>query len=299
MDRPRNRRAPASARLLGLSAGAGAGVLILHALVVGTTWGQRLDERALIGHDFLASRSAQADAFLEVVSIGTLVLATLLVVGLAFARRRPRLALVAAVSIVASLVCTELLKMVILERPPLIGETLIVENSYPSGHTTVGMSIAVAVMLVAPRRALIGVAIGAGLVGAAFGVAVVAAGWHRPSDAVGAFGVVLSVAAACAAVARRYPDRPDLERGSMLDRAPSIQLGPVQFGVAALVLCALGLLALAGLSYKGIPWTSTSAGFLLSALAIVATALFTTLLLAATMLAADRVSETHGTERSL
>lgn len=252
------------------------------------TWGQRLDEHAFAGHDFLASRSAQADAFLQVVSVGTLLLATLLIAGLAFARRRPRLAILAATSIVLSLICTELLKLVILDRPPLIAETLIVENSYPSGHTTVGMSVAVAAMLVAPRRALIGVAIGAGLVGASFGVAVVAAGWHRPSDAIGAFLVVLSVAAACAAVAQRYPDRADLARDALLERVPEIRLGPVQLGAAALVLCGLGLTALAALSLEGIPWTSTSAGFLLSALAIVGFAFLVTLSLAGTTLAAER-----------
>ena len=89
--------------------------------------------------------------------------------------------------------------------------SLIFDNSYPSGHTTVGMSVAVAAMLVVPRRLLLPTALGAGLFGSAFGVAVVAAGWHRPSDAVGAFLVVIAVAAACAALSHAFPDRAETE----------------------------------------------------------------------------------------
>jgi len=92
---------------------------------------------------------------------------------------------------------TEILKHSLLERPNLVA-SFIFDNSYPSGHTTVGMAVAVAAMLVVPRRLLVPTAIGAGLFGSAFGVAVVAAGWHRPSDAVGAFLVVIAVGAAFA-----------------------------------------------------------------------------------------------------
>ena len=198
-----------------LAAAAAGGVLALYLLVVRTYWGQRLDEHAFVGHDFFTSRAAQADSFLRIVSIGSLVLAIALVAAVAVVRRRPRLALLAAAAIGLSILGTEILKHVLLERPQLVPSNL-ADNSYPSGHSTVGMSVAVAAMLVVPRRLLVPTAVGAGLFGSAFGVAVVAAGWHRPSDAVGAFLVVLAVAAACAALGHAFPDRADADdrRGS-------------------------------------------------------------------------------------
>jgi len=273
--------------LVALAAAAGAGVLLLYLLVVRTYWGQRLDEHAFVGHDFFAARAAQADSFLRIVSIGSLTLAVVLVVAVAVIRRRPRLALFAAASVAVSILTTEVLKHWLLERPHLV-PSFIFDNSYPSGHTTVGMSVAVAAMLVVPRRLLIPTAVGAGLFGSAFGVAVVAAGWHRPSDAVGAFGVVIAVAAACAALSHAFPDRADaLERHGRRVPLPRIRVGTTELGLLALALGWLGIFALAALSYRGIPWTSTGAGFLLSAAAIVVCGLLSTLVLAAAMLAAE------------
>lgn len=272
---------------MGLWLGAGLAVFVVYLFVVRTYWGQRLDEHAFVGHDFFSSRAAQADSFLRIVSIGSLVIAIVLVAAVAILRRRPRLALIAAASIAISVLSTEFLKLVLLERPPLVPSNIF-DNSYPSGHTTVGMSVAIAAMLVVPRRLLLPTAVGAGLFGSAFGVAVVAGGWHRPSDAVGAFLVVLSVAAACAAISHRFPDRADRERPRESRIAlPRIRLGTTELGLLAMALGWLGVFALAALSYRGIPWTSTSAGFLLSAAAIIVFGLLTALALAAAMLAAD------------
>ncbi len=240
-----------------------------------------------MGHDFFASRAAQADSFLRIVSIGSLLLAVVLVAAVAVVRRRPRLAIFAAASIGVSVLATEILKHWLLERPNLVS-SFIFDNSYPSGHTTVGMAVAVAAMLVVPRRLLVPTAVGAGLFGSAFGVAVVAAGWHRPSDAVGAFLVVIAVGAAFAAISHAFPDPADRdERHGRRIPLPRIRIGTTELGLLALALGGLGLFALAALSYRGIPWTSTSAGFLLSALAIVVCGLAATLTLAGTMLAAE------------
>lgn len=277
------RRAPLPLILLAIASAAA--VIAIYLLVVRTYWGQRLDEHAFVGHDFFTSREAQADSFLRIVSIGSLLLATTLVAAVAMIRRRPRLALLAAASIIGSIVCTEALKHVILERPAILA-TAIVDNSYPSGHTTVGMSVAVAAMLVVPRRLLLPTALGAGLFGSAFGVAVVAAGWHRPSDAVGAFAVVIAVAALCAAIGHAFPDRAEAA-ARRSRRLPRIRIGTTELGLLALALGGLGLFALAALSYRGIPWTSTSAGFLLSAAAIVVIAVLATTMLAAAMLASE------------
>ena len=268
--------------LVVLAFASAAAVVVLYLLVVRTYWGQRLDEHSFVGHDFFASRAAQADSFLRIVSIGSLLLAAV-----ALVRRRPRLAIFAAASIGVSVLATEILKHSLLERPNLVA-SFIFDNSYPSGHTTVGMAVAVAAMLVVPRRLLVPTAIGAGLFGSAFGVAVVAAGWHRPSDAVGAFLVVIAVGAAFAALSHAFPDRADTaERHGRRIPLPRIRIGTTELGLLAMALGGLGLFALAALSYRGIPWTSTSAGFLLSALAIVVCGLAATLTLAGTMLAAE------------
>jgi membrane-associated phospholipid phosphatase len=273
--------------LVVLAFASAAAVVVLYLLVVRTYWGQRLDEHAFVGHDFFASRAAQADSFLRIVSIGSLLLAVVLVAAVAVVRRRPRLAIFAAASIGASVLATEILKHWLLERPNLVN-SFIFDNSYPSGHTTVGMAVAVAAMLVVPRRLLVPTAVGAGLFGSAFGVAVVAAGWHRPSDAVGAFLVVVAVGAAFAALSHAFPDPADRdERHGRRIPLPRIRIGTTELGLLAMALGGLGLFALAALSYRGIPWTSTSAGFLLSALAIVVSGLAAALTLAGTMLAAE------------
>ncbi len=180
-------------------------------------------------------RSAQADRFLRIVSGGTLFLAMGLVAAVAFLRGRPRMALIAAASVAAAVLTTEVLKLIILERPPLTISGLNGgENSYPSGHTTVGMSVCIAAMLVVPPRLRIPTALAAGAIGAAFGVAVVAAGWHRPSDAVGAYFVCLAVGAAAAILIRALPDRDPVARGR--ERIP----GPVRIGSTELALAGMG-----------------------------------------------------------
>jgi len=285
-----SRRPPARAIppvLVAVSFVAAFALLFLYLLVIRTEWGQHLDEHAFVGHDFFTSREAQADRFLRLVSIGSLLLAIGLVAAVAVVRRRPRLAMLAAASVVVAIGITEMLKLVILTRPALY-PTFLPQNSFPSGHTTVGMSVAVAAMLVVPRRLLVPTAIGAGLFGAAFGIAVVAAGWHRPSDALGAYLVVLSVAAACSALSFRYPDPPDVVSRRLPRRLGSFRLGATELGLIAMALGGLGIFGLAALSYRGIPWTSTSAGFLISAGALLALAPFITLVLAAAMLQADR-----------
>ncbi len=260
---------------------------MVYFLVVRTHWGQRLDEYAFVGRDVISTvRSLQADEFLRVVSVGSLALATIFIAGVGIIRRRPRLALTAAGTVLVAALTTEVLKILILERPDLVA-TRIGDNSYPSGHTTVGMSIAMATLLVVPARLRLLTAFGAGCVGAAFGVAVVAAGWHRPSDAVGAYLVCLAAAAGAAALIRAYPDHVSLVDGDggRPERAPRI--GTAELGLLILGLALAAMFGLAALTVRGIPWTSAGAGFLISSAALVTLAFAATFALALTMNAAD------------
>jgi hypothetical protein len=85
------------------------------------------------------------------------------------------------------------LKKVVLDRPDLVGrpDTLGLTNSFPSGHSTVAMSLAVALVLVVPARARLAAAFGGLAYATLVGAGTVTAGWHRPSDVIGAYLVVM------------------------------------------------------------------------------------------------------------
>ena len=121
---------------------------------------------------------------------------------------------------------TEVLKLHILERPDLLDGVSRPWNTFPSGHSTVAMSLAVGAVLVAPRRlrgtvALAGVAYAAAVAGAT-----VVTGWHRPSDTIGGGFVAVGWGAAVAAilVATRGTGR-DLP-GATLECAPPDHVDP-------------------------------------------------------------------------
>lgn len=272
-------------------------MIVVYLLVVQTRWGQELDERTLLGSDIISNlRAAQADRFLRIVSIGTLALAMALVAAVAFLRGRPQLALIAAGSVVAAVTVTELLKLVILQRPELITTMLNGgDNSYPSGHTTVGMAVCVAALLVVPARLRPITALGTGLIGGAFGVAVVAAGWHRPSDAVGAYLVCVCTGALAAAVINRHPDAEPRERFRERFRGP-ISIGATEMALLALALALAGVFGLAALSARGIPLFSAGAAFLIASAALIAASFACAGLLMVVMSAADRErpGETEG-----
>lgn len=264
-------------------------MVVVYVLMVRTHWGQELDERTLLGGEVISQlRASQADRFLRIVSGGTLLLAVALVAIVAFLRGRPRMALIAAASVGAAVLTTEVLKLIVLERPDIVPSGLTgTGNSYPSGHTTVGMSVCLAALLVVPARLRIPTALGAGAVGAAFGVAVVAAGWHRPSDAVGAYFVCLSVGALAAIAIRRWPDRDPGNRGR--ERIP----GPISIGSTELALVGLGaalavVFGVAAISARGIPLFSAGTAFLIASAALTVLSFACAMALASAMSSADR-----------
>jgi membrane-associated phospholipid phosphatase len=97
---------------------------------------------------------------------------------------------VAAVAVVAGANLTTQLLKAVLAHPryqpyPGYGEPW--EDAFPSGHATAAASIAVALMLAAPRRVRpLAIATGVAYAGAV-GLAVVALEWHYPSDVAGGF----------------------------------------------------------------------------------------------------------------
>ena len=286
-------RRPLPHGLLLLAIGAAVAVLVVYLLIVRTRWGQTLDTRALLGRDVISAlREDQASRFLSIISAGTLTLATALVAAVAFLRGRPRLAIIAAASIGVAVLSTELLKLVVLERPPFVVSTISGgDNSYPSGHTTIGMSVCIAALLVVPPRLRIGTALAAGAIGAAFGIAVVAAGWHRPSDAIGAYLVCLAVGAAAAILIRRWSDPVREKPGWKLVRG-SVRLGATELGLLALAVALVGVFGLAALAARGIPFFSAGTGFLVASAALALASFLSTGLLALAMSSPE--GEPHG-----
>jgi hypothetical protein len=195
-------------RLLCLAVACAAVFAALFAFAVRTERGQRIDEKALAGRSVVDpdELAAAADALklandvLGTISIGSLAVAGGALVFLALARGRILLATGVAVAIIGANVTSQLLKHRVLERPDLIDATSRLGNSFPSGHATVAMSLAVGAVLVSPRRYRGTVALAGVAYATAVAVATLLTGWHRPSDAVAGGLVAVGWGAAVAAM---------------------------------------------------------------------------------------------------
>jgi membrane-associated phospholipid phosphatase len=256
-----------------------ASALIVGYLVfVRTHAGQRLDEAALDGR--LASEHAReaASAVLTTISIGSLALALVLLVGQALVRRRIALAVVTVAVVLGSVLLTEVLKH-LLVRPDLVFSPLD-HNSFPSGHTTTAFAVGIAAALAAPPRWRRAAAAGALLYGTAIGIATIAAGWHRPSDVAGAMLVVTGWAAAVVLVVSlvdrhafidEHRDEQDRERSTWV-RMPDLG-GYVLLAVIALAVAWIVTVAVVGGRRVGaIELTNWNAAFLAACACVAALA---------------------------
>lgn len=210
------RRRPALIAPLLLAAACAAGVAAVYAVAVRTEAGQRADD-AVRGGLSRGEAPAVYDAtsdLLATISVSSLALLGLAIMALALLRGRPGLALAAGALVIGANVTTQLLKRE-LPRPDLLGAGG-PGGSYPSGHVTVAVSLAAALVLVAPPAARWGaVALGTAYAGGV-GIAVIALDWHRPSDVLGAQLVAVGWAGLAAAALAAGPRR---RRGPA--RAPS------------------------------------------------------------------------------
>jgi membrane-associated phospholipid phosphatase len=146
------------------------------------------------------------DAFL---AIGVVVIA-----GLAAVQRRPARAFAAVAVVLCSVGSAELLK----HGLPYLGSTIPVGRppTIPSGHTSIAVSLGLAVVLAAPpvlrpAAALVGAAYAA-----AIGLSVIVLGWHYPADVVAAFFLSGFWAAAIAAVAGAAAPKPSISAAGAL-----------------------------------------------------------------------------------
>jgi membrane-associated phospholipid phosphatase len=139
------------------------------------------------------------------------VIGALMLVAIALWRRRWLMAATVPAILVSANVCTQWLKPA-LTNPriiPVDGIDRVYPGSWPSGHSTASMALALClVLVVGPRlRPLAAVAGAAYAIGV--GYSLVSAGWHLPSDVFGGYLVAASFtllgAAALAALERREP----------------------------------------------------------------------------------------------
>lgn len=226
-----------TAALLALgSAACALAATLLYVVAVRTGTGQEVEEAVIRGAVQLVARTdASFTGRISAVNVVTVGLGAAVAVGVALARRRPRLALVVAGVALGSLVTVQVLKRVVLDRPLLV-PTDYAEgtNTFPSGHTSVGMVLAVVLLMVLPLRARPWTWVVVGLFGATFGVSTVLAAYHRPSDVVAAHLVVLAWALAGTSVLVAW-------RGATDPTDPP----PVSVRRPLAVLVALGTLAAA------------------------------------------------------
>jgi membrane-associated phospholipid phosphatase len=136
----------------------------------------------------------------------------------ASARGSARLALAVAALLVGANVTTQVLKsaLVGLNAAHAPASSPIGLASWPSGHTTAAMSLALSLVLVVParRRPLVGAAGGLLVVGVVFSILV--RNWHYPSDVIGGFLVAAGWGLAVLAAMSRSPVQETRARGVRL-----------------------------------------------------------------------------------
>ncbi|MEI8083132.1 MAG: phosphatase PAP2 family protein [Actinomycetes bacterium] len=179
-------------------------LVAVYGVLIRTGWGQRLDVEAYFGRVAVA-RDYQPfnTTILDAVTKVTVVVLALVIVAIGYLRRAMVVAIITVLAWGGAIVGTEVFKIA-LARPNLVPEIFVdpaskfLDNTYPSGHATITTALGLALVLLAPVRWRPWVAVAAGALSAAYAGAVLFAGWHRPSDAVGAIawsGLCLAIAA--------------------------------------------------------------------------------------------------------
>jgi len=222
----------------------------IYGIAVRTEVGQHADEAALAGRESAPQRAQSgASRLLRFISVGSLGAAVIALGALAWLWRRPWLIALPAAIVGIGVLATEAFKIVILQRPDLWPSAL-EGNTYPSGHTTIAISLGLSAVLIAPPRLRGIVATGAALFASGVGILVVTADWHRPSDSLGSYALTLAIVAAIVAALQRWgPEAAGLARvegpaplsATVLARrleAAAIATGIILF-VAAVLLAAL------------------------------------------------------------
>ncbi|GAB3015821.1 phosphatidic acid phosphatase [Nocardioides flavus (ex Wang et al. 2016)] len=198
-----------------------------------TRLGQELDQA---GMDIVAGDAAATRRLVGVlgnVSLGSIAVAVALLVGVAWVRRLYAAAVAAGALVLGANVTTQAMKA-LSERSDFGYLTV---TSFPSGHSTVVVSLVLAALLVVPGQARVTVSLVGSAAVTVTAAATLVASWHRPADIVGAILVCLAWGTGVLTVW-------SLTRGGMPGTAPARQhrvFAVTGVGVALAGLLAVGV----------------------------------------------------------
>lgn len=182
------------------------------------------------------------NAIAHLADAGPYILLGAAMVTVALVRGRRRLALAVPVVMISASVTTEVLKHVT-AQPRGVSSFLasnISTASWPSGHATAAMALALCAVLVSPARLRPLVAAVGALFAVGVAYAVIALVWHFPSDTIGGFLVAAAWALLAVAALRRWPDA---HSAGQEVHHPAGSLAPVAAGIASLAVAGAVLLA--------------------------------------------------------
>jgi membrane-associated phospholipid phosphatase len=188
-------------------------LIVGYVAIVSTSRGHQLDDDAYFGRKALSRKVINLDSdLLDHVTKATLLVAAVILLVIAAVRRCGLVGVIALVGFGCAVIGAEVFKHSLPWRALVPDDSLLEWNlrmeTYPSGHATIGTSLALGLLLVSPCRWRPWLAVAAGCMSAAFATGVLFAGWHRPSDALGALawsGFCMTVAATLAVRLRGRP----------------------------------------------------------------------------------------------
>jgi membrane-associated phospholipid phosphatase len=233
-------RRPGPPLLLALLTAIGLAITGVLAKLVGLT--REGDARALNGFvDLNSPRLTPAlDTIAHLADPLPYALTGLALAAIALARGRTRVAVAIPLLFVVTGATTQALKH-LLASPRLddwLGGAQIAAASWPSGHSTAAMTMALCAVLAAPPRLRPTVAAVGGAFAVAVAYAILTLAWHFPSDVFGGYLVaatyVLLAVAAIAFSERRWPSRRAAEADSRpADMVPALSIALAAAGAVA------------------------------------------------------------------
>jgi membrane-associated phospholipid phosphatase len=238
MRSPTPDRGRAAAALAALGVLAGVAAAVVGAVAIRTQTGQRIDDAGRGGVSAFDAPGVfrATSGLLDTISVASLALLGAGIVVVALLRGRPRLAVAAGVVLLGANVTTQVVKDSV-DRPDLVYGWWTEPGAFPSGHTTVAMSLAMALMIVVPPGLRWMAAAGGCAYAAGVGIAVLALDWHRPSEVLGAYLVVASWTGLVMAVLTLAGEDPAREPGR-LGRVATLVAGGVGAAFAVVVAVA-------------------------------------------------------------
>lgn len=265
-------RRPGIALLAALATAAVATLTWALALLVPA--GRSVDVAAL--HGFIGLRRPSllpfAHQFASLGDPGPFIVFGAALMAVAHLRGRPRLMAAVPLILLGASVSTQILKPLLADArvASFLGHAQIRDASWPSGHATAAMSLALCAVLVAPPRLRPAVAAAGAALAVAVSYSLLTLAWHYPSDVLGGFLVaatwtLLGVAALTAA-ARRWPERTGREAVGRRVQGWRETVTPAAVGIAGASVLA-GLVVLAR-PVAVVAYAQAHTTFVVSALAI-------------------------------